>query len=184
MNMETNCDAFKYRKSTHLAGVDVREMIREKGYCELTIKLAYYDKGVNVNGKKQDGYFIRFEEPVKEFMPNSGNKRIIARLVQNKLNCSVTESTLLNNWTGLKIRLLFDPNRKFAGEVTGGILVDESFLSVPKKTLEEAKLAFDSVSSRDTFVLAMKDFQDFMQNKEILEKCKELSVKYPNPDKK
>ena len=182
--MELEIDCMKYRKSTHLAAVDIREMIREKGSCELTIKLTYYDKGVSVNGKKQDGYFIRFEEPLKEFMPNSGNRKIISKLVQAKLNCPITEAMLINNWTGLKIKLLFDPNRTFAGEVTGGILVDASYLEIPKKTLEEAMTAFNSVNSRDTFVLAMTDFTEFMQNHKVLEKCKELAVKYPNTDKK
>src|ERR1035437_9923384 len=157
--METQIDAFKYRKSTHLAAVDVREIIREKGSCELTIKLAYYDKGVNVNGKKQDNYFIRFEEPLKEFMPNSGNRKIIANIVKEKLNIPLTEAMLINNWTGLKIKLLFDPNRTFAGEVTGGILVDRTYLELPKKTLEEAMSAFELVSSRNAFVAAMTDFK-------------------------
>lgn len=182
--METSIDAFKYRKSTHLAAVDVREIIREKGTCELTIKLAYYEKGVNVNGKKQDGYFIRFEEPVKEFMPNSGNRKIIANIVKEKLNIPLTEAMIINTWTGLKINLLFDPNRTFGGEVTGGILVDRTYQEVPKKTLEEAKTAFDAVNSRKSFVTAMKDFKEFMQNAEILAKCKELSTQYPNTEKK
>lgn len=182
--METQIDAFKYRKSTHLAAVDVREIIREKESCELTIKLAYYDKGVNVNGKKTDGYFIRFEEPLKEFMPNSGNRKIIANIVKEKLNIPITEAMLINNWTGLKIKLLFDPNRTFAGEITGGILVDRTYLETPKKTLEEAKASFDAVNSRDSFVLAMTEFKEFMQNEEILSKCKELAIKYPNTEKK
>ena len=182
--METDIDAFKYRNSTHLAAVDVREIIREKGTCELTIKLAYYEINVKVNGKNKNGYFIRFEEPLKEFMPNSGNRKIISKIIQAKLACPLTEAMLINKWTGLKIKLLFDPNRTFAGEVTGGILVDASYLEVPKKTLEEAMKAFNSVNNRDTFVLAMTDFTEFMQNPKVLEKCKELAVKYPNTEKK
>jgi len=182
--METQIDAFKYRKSTHLAGVDIREIIREKGSCELTIKLAYYEKKVNVNGKNQDGYFIRFEEPLKEFMPNSGNRKIIANMVADKLNIPLTEALLINNWTGLKIKLLFDPNRTMKGVVTGGILVDRTYQEAPKKTLEEALTAFSKVNSRESFVTAMTDFKEFMQNEKVLAKCKELSVKYPNTEKK
>lgn len=182
--METEIDAFKYRKSTHLAAVDVREIIREKGKCELTIKLAYHDKGVNVNGKKQDGYFIRFEEDVKEFMPNSGNRKIIAGIIKEKLNIPMTEALLINKWTGLKINLLFDPNRTFGGEVTGGILVDRAYQEKPKKTLTEAKAAFLAVNSRAAFEKAMEDFKEFMQNAEILAECKRLSALYPNPKAK
>ena len=36
--METNIDCMKYRKSTHLASVDVERWNAEKGSCELTIK--------------------------------------------------------------------------------------------------------------------------------------------------
>lgn len=182
--METSIDAFKYRKSTHLAGVDVREMTRELGECALTIKLAYYEKGVDVNGKKQDGYFIRFEEPVKEFMPNSGNRKIIADIVADRLNIPLTEALLINNWTGLKIKLLFDPTRTMKGVVTGGILVDRTYQEAPKKTLEEALDAFSKVNSRESFVAAMTDFKEFMQNEKVLTECKELAVKYPNTEKK
>ena len=54
--METNIDCMKYRKSTHLASVDVDAIIAEKGSCELTIKLAFYDRG-RCGNKKTDGYF-------------------------------------------------------------------------------------------------------------------------------
>ena len=40
--MERNIDAMKYRKSTHLAGVDVEMIIAEKGECILTIKAKMY----------------------------------------------------------------------------------------------------------------------------------------------
>jgi len=60
--METQIDAFKYRKSTHLAAVDIREIIRDKGSCELTIKLAYYEKGVNVNGRTFKGVYAKLRQ--------------------------------------------------------------------------------------------------------------------------
>jgi hypothetical protein len=67
MAKETNIDCMKYRKSTHLAGVDVEMMIAEKGKCILTIKEAYYNTGVDVSGNKTDGYFIEFTENVKAY---------------------------------------------------------------------------------------------------------------------
>ena len=95
--METGIDCMKYRKSTHLAGVDVEAMIAENGSCELTIKLAYYEKGVNVSGNKTDGYFLRFEEPVKEMVVNSGNRKRIAEMVHEKLQCTAVESRNIAN---------------------------------------------------------------------------------------
>ena len=37
---ENNIDCMKYRKSTHLAGVDVETIVDDKGSCILTIKEA------------------------------------------------------------------------------------------------------------------------------------------------
>ena len=84
MAKETNIDCMKYRKSTHLAGVDVETIISEKGECVLTIKDAFYDKGVDVSGNKTDGYFIVFVEDVKPMVVNSGNRKVISSIVKTK----------------------------------------------------------------------------------------------------
>ena len=180
--METGIDCMKYRKSTHLAGVDVEAMIAEKGNCELTIKLAYYEKGVNVSGNKTDGYFLRFEEPVKEMMINSGNRKRIAEMVREKMQCTAVESRNIANWTGLKISLIFDENIKMMGERVGGIVVEKK-LFAPKKTLDQATSEFNAVNSRESFVKAMTENKEFMSNPQILEICKKLAVSYPAPAK-
>lgn len=180
--METNIDCMKYRKSTHLASVDVDAMIAEKGSCELTIKLAFYDKGVDVSGNKTDGYFLRFEEAgVKDMVVNSGNRKKIANIVKQLKDCTAVESRNISNWTGLKIGLKVDPNVKMMGQVVGGIIVDVNYKQAPKKTLEEAKTELNLVDSRESFVKCMNTFKEFMQNPEIIAICKELSTKYPKP---
>ena len=120
---ETDIDSMKYRKSTHLAGIDVEAIVEEKGDCVLTIKEAFYDRGVDVSGNKTDGYFISFIEPVKDMVANSGNRKIINEIVKEKLGCSSAESRMLPNWKGIKIDLWFDPSVKMMGKVTGGIKV-------------------------------------------------------------
>ncbi len=183
--METNIDCMKYRKSTHLASVDVDAIIAEKGSCELTIKLAFYDKGVDVSGNKTDGYFLRFEEAgVKDMVVNSGNRKKIAAIVKELKNCTAVESRNLTNWVGLQIGLKVDPNVKMMGQIVGGIVIDQQYRAKPKRTLLEAKADFDKVNDRATFVKAMTENKEFMQNAEILAKCKELAVKYPNPEAK
>lgn len=183
--METNIDCMKYRKSTHLASVDVDAIIAEKGSCELTIKLAFYDKGVDVSGNKTDGYFLRFEEAgIKDMVVNSGNRKKIAAIVKELKSCTAVESRNLTNWVGLKIGLKVDPNVKMMGQVVGGIIVDLQYKSEPKKTLEDVKKYFSLVRDRQAFEGAMTLFKEFMQNAEILQICKELSVKYPKPDAK
>tara|TARA_R110000851_G_scaffold66956_1_gene151062 strand:- start:461 stop:1024 length:564 start_codon:yes stop_codon:yes gene_type:complete len=129
---ELNVDCMKYRKSSHIAGVDVDRMIYETGSCILTIKEAYYSKseminnrkvGVNMNGKIIDGYYIEFFEDVKPMSVNSTNRKIISYLIKLKLKCSSSESRMLPNWIGSKIELYFDSDVIMKGEKTGGIRV-------------------------------------------------------------
>ena len=121
--MERNIDAMKYRKSTHLAGVDVEMIIAEKGECILTIKDAYYDSGVDVSGNKTDGYFIVFKENVKDMVVNSVNRKTISNIVKINKNCTAVESRNIGNWIGQTIELDFDSNVKMMGKVVGGIRV-------------------------------------------------------------
>jgi len=120
---ETEIDSMKYRKSTHLAGIDVDAIVTDKGNCILTIKEAYYDTNVDVSGNKANGYFIDFVEGVKPMVANSGNRKIINDIVKEKLGCTSAESRMLPNWKGLQIDLYFDPSIKMMGKVTGGIKV-------------------------------------------------------------
>ena len=132
---ETNIDCMKYRKSTHLAGVDVEMIIAEKGKCILTIKQAYYEKGVNVSGNKTDGYFIDFEEDVKPMVVNSGNRLIISEIVKNAKNKTLSEARTSGLWTGQKIELYFDSSVKMMGQVVGGIKVKKLIELTPNHEL-------------------------------------------------
>lgn len=132
MAKEYNIDCMKYRKSTHLASVDVETVIAEKGLMELTIKIAYYETGVDVNGKKQDGYFIEFNEPVKNMLANSGNRAIISKIVAMYKGLFAVEGRNVGNWAGTKIRLVVDHNRKLKGETVDGIAVVEDYKLNPR----------------------------------------------------
>lgn len=116
-------DSMKYRKSTHIAGVDVEAIVDDKGQCILTIKDAFYQKGVDVSGNKTDGYFLEFEEDVKPMVVNSTNRKTIANIVQKSTNCTPSESRKIDRWVGMQIELYFDPTVKMMGQVTGGIKV-------------------------------------------------------------
>lgn len=181
--METNIDCMKYRKSTHLAGIDVEAIIAEKGKCILTIDKCYYDKGVDVSGNKTDGYFIKFVEPVKEMVANSVNRKTISELVKEKLKCTSVESRNIGNWGGLELNLTFDENVKMMGKVVGGIRIDRTHQQIPKKTLEQALYEFAKVTSRSEFEKAMTNNKEFMQNEQVLIECKKLAVTYPAPPK-
>ena len=120
---ELNIDSMKYRKSTHLAGVDVEMIIAEKGKCILTIKEAYYNTNVDVSGNRTDGYFLEFSEGVKPMVVNSTNRKIIASIIKIKNKCTGAESRNIGNWIGLQIELVFDPDVKMMNKKTGGIRV-------------------------------------------------------------
>jgi len=168
---ETNIDAMKYRKSTHLAGVDVELVIAEKGKCEYTIKEAYYATGVDVSGNKTNGYFLEFMEPdVKPMVVNSTNRKIISDIVKATLGCSAVESRNIGNWAGFKIEFGFDPNVKMAGKTVGGIIVikpkdikpidvtKETALLKSSKALDELKNNFMSLDKdKQRILMSLKD---------------------------
>ena len=123
MSLERNIDAMKYRKSTHLASADVEMIITEKGNCILTIKDAFYSSKIKVNGKDQDGYFISFQEDVKDMIVNSTNRKTISNIIKMNKNCSAVESRNIGNWIGQTIELVFDSTIRMMGKNTGGIRV-------------------------------------------------------------
>jgi len=156
---ETNVDCMKYRKSTHIAGVDVEAIISEKGKCIVTIKEAYYDKGVDVSGNKTDGYFLEFIEDVKPMVVNSGNRKIIALLCKTEKNISSIDSRNISNWVGMRIELTFDPNVKMMGQMVGGIKVKPQSVVIEKKPLSEANFlkALESIKANTYSVESLKN---------------------------
>jgi hypothetical protein len=137
---ETNIDCMKYRKSTHLAGIDVETIISEKGNCILTIKEAYYNKNVDVSGNKTDGYFIDFVENVKPMVVNSINRKVISELLKKAKNLSSADSRNIGNWSNFTIELTFDENVKMMGKTTGGIRVKNQLPTIMLPILERGDI--------------------------------------------
>jgi len=173
---ETNIDCMKYRKSTHLAGVDVDMIIAEKGKCILTIKDAYYNTNVDVSGNRTDGYFLEFVEGVKPMVVNSTNRKIIASIVKIKTKCTATESRNIGNWKGIKIELNFDASVKMMGKITGGIRVNpvspisqisdknaKDILS-KSKTLEELKDNWSKLTKEEQSLPTINALKDKLKN--------------------
>ena len=120
---EYNIDCMKHRKHTHLAGVDVAIITAEKGKCVLTIKDAYFTRGIDVSGNKTDGYFLEFEEDVMPMVVNSSNRKMIANNLVLEKGLSLTDSRNIGNWIGTKIELYHDETIRMMGKVVGGIRV-------------------------------------------------------------
>jgi hypothetical protein len=139
---EHNIDAMKYRKHTHLAGVDVSIIASEKGKCLLTIKDAYYSKGVDVSGNRTDGYFLEFAEDVMDMVVNSSNRKQISQNLVLEKGLSLVDSRNIGNWIGYKIELYHDETIRMMGKIVGGIRV-KGFKALPN--LEPNTLNFDAV---------------------------------------
>lgn len=172
-NKETNIDCMKYRKSTHLAGIDVETIVTEKGNCILTIKEAYYATGVDVSGNKTDGYFLEFVEGVKPMVVNSVNRKTITAIVKALKNCSSAEARNIGNWAGIQIDLGFDESVKMMGKQVGGIRVKPTQLkptkqAIPSDRFEKAVEAIKS-GKFDKDKLAT-DYILTTEQKQILEK--------------
>ena len=158
---DNNIDCMKYRKSTHLAGVDVETIVDDKGSCILTIKEAYYNTGVDVSGNRTDGYFVEFAEPVKPMVVNSVNRKTIANIVKNNKGISSVESRNIGNWIGTTIELIFDDSVKMMGKITGGIRIkpnspipdisDKNALSIlnGSKTLADLSVNWGKISAKE-----------------------------------
>lgn len=136
---QENIDCMKYRKSTHIAGIDVETIINEKGKCVLTIKEAYYNTGVDVSGNKTDGYFLEFEQDVKPMVANSINRKTIASIVKIQKGISSAESRNIGNWIGVQIELSFDESVKMMGKQVGGIRVKPTQLIKEKGTITDER---------------------------------------------
>lgn len=175
--MEKNIDCMKYRKSTHLAGVDVEAIIAEKGKCILTIQEAIYDTGIDVSGKKLDGYFIKFKEAVKDMMANSTNRKTISNIAKVSKNLSNIDSRNIGNWAGLQIELTFDETVKMKGEVVGGIRIkpvspapqisDKNAIELlnTSTTIEELKTNWDKISKDEAKIPTVIALKETLKNK-------------------
>jgi len=139
---EHNIDAMKYRKHSHLAGVDVSIIASEKGKCVLTIKDAYYSKGVDVSGNRTDGYFLEFVEDVMDMVVNSSNRKQISQNLVLEKGLSLVDSRNIGNWIGYKIELYHDETIRMMGKIVGGIRV-KGFKALPN--LEPNTPNFDAV---------------------------------------
>ena len=139
---EHGIDAMKYRKHSHLAGVDVSIIASEKGKCVLTIKDAYYSKGVDVSGNKTDGYFLEFVEDVMDMVVNSSNRKQISQNLVLEKGLSLIDSRNIGNWIGYKIELYHDETIRMMGKIVGGIRV-KGFKLLPN--LEPNTQNFDAV---------------------------------------
>lgn len=124
MNYVNNgTDWREYRKSTHLASVDI-EILQRKGHNLIfTIARCQREYATNINGKTQDADICYFtEKGIKPMVLNSKNKTTLSGFAVSN-GCPKEFSNMLENFVGLTIELWVDPTVKMKGQVTGGIRI-------------------------------------------------------------
>ena len=120
--IERNIDCRKHRKSTHLASADIDSMTLEGKSLIFEIEDARYETGVNVSGKKTDGYFVKLKDCKKEWMVNSKNRTTISGFAKNN-GFPEEQGYNIGNWKGLIIELFVDRNVSLMGAIVDGIRV-------------------------------------------------------------
>lgn len=163
---ETNIDARKHRKSTHLAAADLDAMTVEGKPLIFTIKEAWYETQVDVSGDKTDGYFCSFVEPIKDMIINSTNRKTIAGFAkQNGL--SEIDSWNIGNWTGIRIELFALRGIKAFGKVQDGIRINP-IQPVVKQRPVFTEANFDKAFNAKATIEKIRSVYDITQETELL----------------
>lgn len=163
---ETNIDARKHRKSTHLAAADLDAMTVEGKSLIFTIKEAWYETQVDVSGDKTDGYFCSFVEPIKDMVINSTNRKTVAMFAKQN-GFSEIDSWNIGNWAGIRIELYALRDIKAFGKVQDGIRIK------PIQPQEKAKPVFTEANFEKAFkagatIDKIKSVYDISADMEIL----------------
>ena len=155
MSEEKGTDWRAFRKSTHLASVDLDLMSADGKKLVFTIKEVKREKNVDVSGTKMDGFFCYFKEPIKAMKVNNTNLEIMAKLLKKRGKHKDEELNYIENYAGLVVELFVDKNVKFMGDIVDGIRIrpvepkvgkqvltnDHPRFAAAKKAVADGKLA-------------------------------------------
>lgn len=104
-------------KSDHLGAVDLEEFTEAGKALIFTIKEVRQEIGAKVAGKKGDFNIAYFHEPIKPWVLNSGNAKIIRSLAGPGATNSVS------TWRDIPVELYIDYNVKFGSDTVSGVRV-------------------------------------------------------------
>jgi len=114
---QTQTDWRKYRKSTHLASADLDAMETDNVPLIFTIKEVKQEIGAKVAGKKGDFNIAYFVEPIKPWVLNSGNAKIVRSFAGKDATNSVS------TWKNIPVELYVDHNVKFGSDIVSGVRI-------------------------------------------------------------
>lgn len=167
---EINIDCRKHRKSTHLASADLDAMTVEGKKLIFTIKEAWYETKVDVSGSKTDGYFCSFQEPIKDMVINSTNRKVIAGFARQN-GFDEVECYNIGNWGGIKLELYPLRNIEAFGKVQDGIRIK------PVQPVEKQK-PFFTEANFEKAKAALASIEDILKAYQITEEIKTKYLEY------
>lgn len=142
MSEKKGTDWRAFRKSTHLASVDLDLMKADGKDLVFTIKEVKREKNVDVSGTRMDGFFCYFNEPIKPMKVNNTNLEIMAKLLKKRGTHKDEEVNYIENYAGLVVELFVDKKVKFMGDLVDGIRIRPVEPKVGKQTLTPAHPRF------------------------------------------
>jgi len=104
-------------KSDHLGSVDLEEFIEAGRALIFTIKEVRQEIKAKVAGKTGDFNIAYFAEPIKPWVLNSGN----AKIVRSFAGRSATNS--VSTWKNIPVELYVDHNVKFGADIVSGVRI-------------------------------------------------------------
>lgn len=154
----------KAYKSDHLGVADLEEMIEEGKKLFFTIKEVKQEDKVVAGARSKTGLYniAYFVEPIKPWVLNAGNAKIIKGFAGN--------NAFVENWKNIPVELYIDETVKMAGSVVGGVKVRP----IQPRTAEKKKPEFTSAN----FEAAKKASASIEKIKELYTISPEIEREY------
>lgn len=116
----------KVFKSDHLGIADLEDYKEQGHNLIFTISHVRQEIGVRVAGRKMDGNIAYFVEGIKPLVLNATNSKIMKEL---------TNSSFIEDWSGVVVELYIDPNVSMKGEVVGGVRINPNPVRLQKRVI-------------------------------------------------
>lgn len=115
MSTENKSHFRKVYKSDHLGVADLEDLIDEGKSLVFTITHVKQETTL-VAGKKGDFNIAYFKEPIKPWVLNATNAKVVKSFAG-------TGSPFVEDWKNVPVELYIDNNVKMKGEVVGGVRI-------------------------------------------------------------